>query len=89
MCNKNDTSSFDNSGWFIASKVSQLILAPLALILNLSLIAALINLKSIHLHNNLRYLLANVSACSALASLYAFVKSAVTMTIWLAGNKCK
>uniref|UniRef100_A0A915KNX8 Uncharacterized protein n=1 Tax=Romanomermis culicivorax TaxID=13658 RepID=A0A915KNX8_ROMCU len=89
MCGPNDTIPVVINGWFFVNKVSQITLTPLAAIFNISLIIALIKLKSIHLHINLRLLLGNVSACSTLASIYSFIKSVTTLIMWIVGGKCR
>uniref|UniRef100_A0A915IJ18 G-protein coupled receptors family 1 profile domain-containing protein n=1 Tax=Romanomermis culicivorax TaxID=13658 RepID=A0A915IJ18_ROMCU len=86
MCNSTLTVIYNPL--FLFGKLLQTSLGPLAIFLNVLMIVVLLNAKSIHLHTNLRHLLANVSLCSTIATVYSFVKNLHTFVAMVSGNPC-
>lgn len=85
----NDTLELTANGWFWGSKVCKIILAPLAVILNILLIMVLRKCTSIHMHVNMRCLLINLSVSSLIASVYLLLKSVYTVSIFAFDDPCK
>jgi len=63
------------NGWFATSRYLKLFLAPCSLLLNTTLILALLKCSSVKLHQNLRCLLFNLSLSCLMASGLLFFKT--------------